>query len=640
MGAAASIDSADTSKLAGAVNLIAAKFIFSEKFQSIKNLTSLDTCNELVVMTSDLVDKYLSVAQVQYLAQHLEVGAVVDKTGNEELLFFPKAAAQGPTPAMGVPPGTKKTRMCMGIAQFYVRVFNIFAAIVTTVNPEYTYRDPRTGRMKTVGLLERGAIPKGVDARKTTSGSLCAERINALYSPGAASSTTGPGTITVKPDICSLNKSSDGSDVTLIGEPGMSELRSLYNDKYNFTNGKFDGMTLPAETRYRADVATMYKAFTGETAVPPGVTSFSHIPLKQYWRTPLCDAPKPTFARPQGTGLAPLGTPTRLPGTSFGPRPQPSYGQGAVPPRPSSGQGAPARPSYGQGAPPQPSSGQGAVPPRPSYGQGAVPPRPSYGQGAVPPRPSYGQGAPPQPSSGQGAPPQPSSGQGAPPQPSSGQGAPPAQPSSGQGAVAQAQSLLAQAQQIPGQAEHLLAQARAQAQQIPGQAEHLMAQTPALATEAESALAAMVGGATNPAAGAFSRTYVGSAKDAVFAQYAQHIALMMQTAEKKHDALLALLLSPKGQAEAGKSLFKVEVANGTTTVTVRPGLTMASLNAIAQKAEQGIVDLYATCETQFQQGVRLLEAVVAHQYQETTQMRESELDKQLDIARAMSIGST
>ena len=221
------------------------------------------------------------------------------------------------------------------------------------------------------------------------------------------------------------------------------------------------------------------------------------------------------------------------------------------------------------------------------------------------------------------------------------QGMPPmaqGMPPMAQGMPPMAQGMPPMAQGMPPMAQGMPPMAQGRGPMAPvGQ---LVSQAEAAGEGLERGLSSMMGGAVNPAAGAFSRTYVGSAKDAVFAQYAKHIALMMQTAEKNHDALLSLLLPQNGTGNSGPSLFKVDSDGSTTTVTVQPGLTLVSLNAVAQKAEEGIVNLYATCETQFQEGVKLLEAVVAHQYQETTEMRESELDKQLDIARAMSIGRT
>ena len=93
---------------------------------------------------------------------------------------------------------------------------------------------------------------------------------------------------------------------------------------------------------------------------------------------------------------------------------------------------------------------------------------------------------------------------------------------------------------------------------------------------------------------------------------------------------MAFLFAPAGQTT---SLFKRDGKR----ITLQPGLTAASLDAIAAKVEAAIVEMYATCEAQFQTGVKLLDAVVQYQYQETAGRREAALTSDLNAARAASM---
>lgn len=271
------------------INQIATKFILSKSFQRIKDLTNENTCNDLIILTSDLVSKYLDDAQIEFLTQHLGPGGqVVDKKNTERLVFFDKADAQGENPPMGVQSRTKKTRMCIGIAQFYVKIFNLFSAVATTVNPQLAYTDPKTGKRAVVSILDKNSIPAGVDTRPVST-SFCSKRVSALFGDSVSGTNAGEDVITIRPGICSLNESSSTQYPSLENEPGMPELANLFNDKYNYATGKFDAKSPAAEKAYLEAVQMMYRVFTGNQTVPSTVISFKDIPLAQYWRTPVCD---------------------------------------------------------------------------------------------------------------------------------------------------------------------------------------------------------------------------------------------------------------------------------------------------------------------------------------------------------------
>lgn len=284
------------------VSRVATKFILSQDFQRIRDLTTEETCSKLVIMTSDLIAKYLDDAHIEYLTQHLDQGGqVIDKKTTERLVFFDKKDAQGETPIMGVQSRTKKTRMCVGIAQFYVKIFNLFAAITTTANPQLAYTDPKTQKRMVVSLLDKGKIPPGVDARPVST-SFCSKRVSALFGNSVSGTNAAEGVITIRSGVCSLNESSSSGYPNVADEPGFPELTTLFNDTYNYSTGKFDSRSAKAEQDYLGAVRTLYTVFTGIKDVPATVKTFKDIPLAQYWRTPVCDKNQATTAPAASSG--------------------------------------------------------------------------------------------------------------------------------------------------------------------------------------------------------------------------------------------------------------------------------------------------------------------------------------------------
>ena len=83
----------------------------------------------------------------------------------------------------------KKKRVCIGIAKFYVKIAHIFAAIVTTINPVYTYKDENGITVKKT-LLEKDTIPKNVN-RTLYKLNICDNRIRALKKNQIQDDTSG-----------------------------------------------------------------------------------------------------------------------------------------------------------------------------------------------------------------------------------------------------------------------------------------------------------------------------------------------------------------------------------------------------------------------------------------------------------------
>ena len=290
MGAAASTqNSSDKKSLTKVIDFVATNYILTQNFKDMKNLADIDYCNNLVIMTSKIIAKKLHEDEIRFLAQRINDGVEINEMVTDKVMYMKKKDCEDADEKNS----TTKRRMCIAIAKHYVLIAHIFAAIVTTINPIYIYKDSTGSTVKT-NLMHKQTIPKGT---KTTikKFNICTNRLNALIN-NQDFNVSNDQTITVKPKFCDMNYDRiRGRDKSLAEEPGIPELEKLYFDDYDDDNGGFKGMTQKMRTEvYEKDVARFYKAFTGNSALPvdgdgnPTIKKFSQIPLRDFHRSKGC----------------------------------------------------------------------------------------------------------------------------------------------------------------------------------------------------------------------------------------------------------------------------------------------------------------------------------------------------------------
>jgi hypothetical protein len=270
--------------LSDTLDFIASYYILTMDFTSLSQLHEKKYCDELVVLTSDIINKYFSDLEVQQLAQRVE-------SGSEKLVYFKKSDIEN----LNIP---SKKEYCIDIAKFYIKIAHVFAAIVTTINPEYVYKDVFGNTVKK-SLMQKSEIPSGV-ATQVSKINLCSERINALK--GKSESEDEGYSVDeekevevseINPDICTVNLDKNGETNYLDDEPGINELIDLYFDgDYDFKSGKFMGMTTETEKQFQEDLRRFYLAFTDNTDIPPDVKKFSDIKLRDYSSKKFCESVK------------------------------------------------------------------------------------------------------------------------------------------------------------------------------------------------------------------------------------------------------------------------------------------------------------------------------------------------------------
>ena len=275
------------------IDYIATYYILTMDFKSLSKLSEKEYCDNLVVLTSDIIQKYFNDVEVTYLAQRIKDGLEINDLKKENLMFITKDQLTGLDVQNDAQKSIRKKRICIGIAKFYIKIAHIFAAIVMTINPVYIYKD-ENGNTVENGLLEKNKIPKNVN-RKIVKLNICDNRIRALKKGElSGDDNSAKSDINLEPMICDINLNKDKGIKSLSDEPGITELMDLYlDDKYDYSTGQFIGMSDSTKNQFKKDLQIFYTAFTGNETMPPSIEKFSDIKLRDFNNEKGCQASNP-----------------------------------------------------------------------------------------------------------------------------------------------------------------------------------------------------------------------------------------------------------------------------------------------------------------------------------------------------------
>jgi hypothetical protein len=225
------------------LDFIACHYIFTTNFQNMTKLYDKKYCDELVILTGDIINKYYSQLEVSHLKERIETGKVIPY--NEKIIYINES--------------NSKLSDCYQIAKFYVKISHLFFAILMTINPIFIYEDPITHKIIRASLQEKNNIPPNVTPT-VISNSLCGKKINMLF---------GNEKYQLVQD---LNE-----------EEGIPELINLYYDSgFDHNTNTFTKMSDKMNKKYQHDLREFYKIFTQTNFMPENIHSFSDIKLNQY----------------------------------------------------------------------------------------------------------------------------------------------------------------------------------------------------------------------------------------------------------------------------------------------------------------------------------------------------------------------
>jgi hypothetical protein len=232
------------------LDFIACNYIFTMDYENMKRLHNKSYCDKLVILTSDIINNYYNEIEVKQLSDRIFFGEdFLQKPKDEKLIYYQKSSIND------IP---NKQTNCNEIAKFYVKIGHLFSAILTTISPEYIYKDYKTGQMIKKSLQQKNEIPFGVKPQ-LVSNSLCNQRIETL-----------------------LKKQTTIINDNLSEENGIPELMNLYLDSgYDFSTGLFTSLSQETQQKYNKDLNDFYTSFTQEDIMPDNIKSFSDIKLNQ-----------------------------------------------------------------------------------------------------------------------------------------------------------------------------------------------------------------------------------------------------------------------------------------------------------------------------------------------------------------------
>jgi hypothetical protein len=276
------------------VDYIASYYILTMDFASLNKLLNKKYCDKMIILTADIISAHVTSADIDFLEKKLVDGKPIDQIVKKNVAFLNRDDID----KLDIPDPETKQRACVGIAKYYIKIAHVFASIVMTLNPIYSYKDALGNTVK-VPYYKKSSIPKDAKPKLSELG-LCAEKIHSLQGDQNYSQSTD-GSIKVHPKICAMNIKMDGSVKTLVDEPGIPDLMHLfYDDNYDIETGKFTGMSKETAQAYQDSVNVFYRTFTGNKDVPADVKEFKHIKLKDYRGSSACSRDDHTFISSPG----------------------------------------------------------------------------------------------------------------------------------------------------------------------------------------------------------------------------------------------------------------------------------------------------------------------------------------------------
>ena len=134
------------------LNEIATNYILGQNFQDMIRLTNSKYCDDLVIITSKILKKSYSAPQIQYAYKQMfnndsplhlddnvkDFNDINDKRqqSKQNPMFMKRQDLE-----LGdLMDKEQKKKMCIDIAKYYVKIAHLFAAIITTLNPVFSWR--------------------------------------------------------------------------------------------------------------------------------------------------------------------------------------------------------------------------------------------------------------------------------------------------------------------------------------------------------------------------------------------------------------------------------------------------------------------------------------------------------------------
>jgi hypothetical protein len=272
--------------LYNAVDEIASEYILGMDYKTFQMLNEKEYCDKLLELVSSIFSNKLSDLEIKYMFQRIQYGNHANESNLQEFqrekLYYhvndsDKADIKMETFDVTLnnehrlEPNVKQI-LCVRITKFYLIIAHLFASIMKTINPIYTYLDD-DNKVVEVNIMKNDKVPLNKEIQLTYL-NFCSERFHHLQK-------TTSGT---NPSICKLNVSEVNHH-----EPTIYAFENLYlhDEDYVSSAGQFTKKSDMLQEELRQDLKSFYTAYTGNNVMPDSITKFSDIRLKDF--NTVCD---------------------------------------------------------------------------------------------------------------------------------------------------------------------------------------------------------------------------------------------------------------------------------------------------------------------------------------------------------------
>ena len=257
---------------------IAIHYILKQNTIDLLRLTDKEYYDNLIVLTSKIIDHRLNNMEIGVLNNR--VNGTITREKNGETI--------GEAVFSLIPETDKiKNKMIINISKFYIKIITIYSAIVSTIDPQYSYEDEQ-GQKQVFYLKDIDSykhIPRGTTPMITQISNpmnLCRKRLNILKNKLDMSD----------PDIYVLNPGEklcdNDSHVKLSDEVGIKELDLLYYDIFDYEKKTWSKRSRKMDIIYKKELTLFYQIFTGKSKRPSEIKSFRDIELLDYRTLEYC----------------------------------------------------------------------------------------------------------------------------------------------------------------------------------------------------------------------------------------------------------------------------------------------------------------------------------------------------------------
>jgi hypothetical protein len=267
------------------------------------NLNKLDQkehCNDLIILTSDIIDKAFNAQEVEYIYQHTQSGKVIDKKNKELLMYFNKNTMDN---FKKYDAASRKQNMCNSIAKYYVKIAHVLEAISSALDYQTSICHKRLNVIKINEDMENKTANINIDfdpvytpsTKQTLKENI--ESLDAKPPMHVQENPMMPMPVQEKPmmpmpvqekPMMPMQNQQGGNDemITLADEISISNLDRLYNfaEDYNYNGAEKKELSeygKQLKEQYRKDLLNFFKAYVDNsvTKLPNGINTFKDIEI-------------------------------------------------------------------------------------------------------------------------------------------------------------------------------------------------------------------------------------------------------------------------------------------------------------------------------------------------------------------------